>query len=239
MMRLRTVRRTKSNDDGNEQPDGQRNERRNRAVGHDAVVDVHDEEGRRQRKDVHQQCRRGDMHVVRPKALHDRPEPMLAGRIAGGGDMGVGYDGRPDQDRVTDIVGGLGAQRDGLRVGRSRWVDHLRQAWIAIDLVQNPRAAVPHDDHGGQHQRRDVGELAFVDLDFQSGAGCGPLIERDRQLAVGDRKAGEQRRTGQRAAMVRREIQDAVGERVGNGRRSRRRLLDGLGRHSLKGIHER
>ena len=81
MMRLRTMRMTKSKIDRNAHADRQRDHRGHGAVRHHAVVDVHDEERARQREHVHDQRGDRDVAVVRPEPADDRPEPVRARQI--------------------------------------------------------------------------------------------------------------------------------------------------------------
>src|SRR5205823_5480393 len=55
-------------DDRNHKADRQGDERGRRAVGNDAIVNVHDEQGRGERQDVHEKSRQCNVRVVRPEA---------------------------------------------------------------------------------------------------------------------------------------------------------------------------
>ena len=80
------------------------------------------------------------------------------------------------QECKTDIASGLGIEGHRLRIRSIRWIDDLGQAGIAVDLVEDARGAVTHNQDGWQNQRRDVGDLALEDLNFQARPSCGPFI---------------------------------------------------------------
>ncbi len=66
----------KIKDNCEQQPDRQGDEGGHGAVGDDAVVDVHDEQRRRQGEHVHDECRDGDVTVICPELADGRPEPV-------------------------------------------------------------------------------------------------------------------------------------------------------------------
>ena len=212
--------------------DRQRDQRGHGAVRHHAVVDVHDEEGAREREHVHNQCGDRDVAVVRPEAAHDRPEPVRAGQVAGGDCARIGARCRADQKRETQILGVEFAHRARLRSCTAARIDHSRHFRVEVDREQNARRAVAHREHGGQDQRWDLGELAPYGLAFEASLGGGALEERRRQAAVEDGEAGHQGFAADRAAMMRCEEKQRIGQRIPGvlGRRGRRVRLGGTTR---------
>src|SRR5262245_37331245 len=111
---------------------------------------------------------------------------MLAWRFASGGDVGVGYHRRLDQERIAQIVTLVRSERSRLFDRGTRRVDDLCLGPIAIDLVQDARAAVAHEERGGKDKGRDVGDLALDNLDLKTGAGSGALVKRNCQPPIDD-----------------------------------------------------
>ena len=81
-MRPRTMRKHEIEHDGDDHADRKRNQRRNRAVRHDAIVDVHREDRRGEREQIDDQRGNRDVAVVLPEPLGDGPEPVLLHRRA-------------------------------------------------------------------------------------------------------------------------------------------------------------
>ena len=101
-----------------------------------------------------------------------------------------------------------------------RRVDDLR---VVAAAGQNARRAVLHDQHGRQHQRRDILQFALDRLGLEAGAGGGSFEQRDRQMAVFNRQPGQQRIAAERASMKRRKKDQRIRKRIslprGGGRR--------------------
>ena len=95
--------------DGDAHSDGERDQRRDRAIWHDAVVDVHDEKRARQRQHVHDQGGGRNVAVIRPETPDDGPEPVRARQVAGGDRPRIAADaGRTRKCIAKIFVGELG-----------------------------------------------------------------------------------------------------------------------------------
>ena len=225
MMRLRTMRMTKSKINRDAHADRQRDQRGHGAVRHHAVVDVHDEEGARQREHVHDQRGDRDVAVVRPEAARrpTRTSARAAGRRRRRRAHRRLAAGRTRNAKPRYSALSSRSERDWGR-GIAARIDDRRRLGVEVDREQNARRAVAHREHGGQHQRGDFGELAPYGLAFEAGLGGGALEQRRRQPAVEDRQAGQQGFAADRAAMMRGEEKQRVGQRIpgGLGRRGRR-----------------
>ncbi len=76
----------------------------NRTIGDDAIIDVHREQRRGERQQVHQKSRKRDVAVVRPEAPDHAPEPVMIRQATGGDGTGIGRRFRPHQEGITGIA---------------------------------------------------------------------------------------------------------------------------------------
>jgi len=158
--------------------DRQGNQRRKRAIGDDAVVDAHGEEGRRQREHIYQEGCKRDVAVAAPMQLDHRPEPMASRQIACSDGACVALDRRPDEECVSGVVGRDGLDRVKLgETGRQGRIEDFDIASGFVEFQQDQRRPILHDKDGRQHQRGDIGNVAFDGFGLEARALSCTVIE--------------------------------------------------------------
>ncbi len=133
-------------DDRDDHADRKRNERRDRAVRHDAIVDVHREDRRAEREQIDDQRRDRDVAVVLPESLGDGPEPVRLRRCSAGYAV-VGLRGRANEECIAEVILRVGADATP-GVGEVR--DGSMTFGVGAAAGQDARRAVLHDQNGGQ-----------------------------------------------------------------------------------------
>jgi len=81
----------------------ERDQRRNRAVWNDAIIDVHREERSGESENVDDEGGNRDVEVICPELLNGSPEPMRRRDVAGRAYAPVCGGGRPDKKHRTEI----------------------------------------------------------------------------------------------------------------------------------------
>ncbi len=230
-------------DDGDDHADAERDQRGDRAVRNNAVVDVHDEDRRGERQDVDDQRRDRDVAVIFPEPADDGPEPARLRHAAGCHRARVGLHRRTHEEGVAEIVGGVRAERDTRAAGNRR-IDDGRALNVAAIVAadKNARRAVFHDQHGRKHERRNFGDRAAHGFRLESGTRGRAFEQGDGEAAVLDRQRGEQRLTAQRTAVMGGKEQQRIGQRIAGRRRGGcgfRGLCELSRRHAERGADGR
>ena len=174
-----------------EGPDRQYPKRVDRVVRHHPIVDVHDEQRRRQGEGVDHDGGDQDFGVGRPLAEQGRPEPVP---LALEGDRPVALlvaDLRSGEERMAVIPPfDLGPRDRGHAAAGLR---HHDLQLIALAPGQNDALAILQEQDAGQRQGVDLVDR----LAHQPGAEPGPLErarrQRRRHAAFGQRQPGGER----------------------------------------------
>ena len=216
MMRLRTTCSRKSNDDGQRKSDRQRDQRRDRAVRNDAVVDAHGEQRRRERQHVDDEGRDRDVAVIGAEPADHRPEPMRLRHVSGGDRAGVGDGGRSHQIGKADILRGDGVHALDRRRFAARGIDDADTRRPPTSMANSTRAE-PSWNSSTQGSTSAGISCSGRSTSCASKPGSlrRPLVQPDVEDAAFDRQSGQQGAAAQRATVMRREVEQAVAEEIG------------------------
>ena len=180
-------------------------------VGHDAVVDVHHEQGRGQGDDIDHQAGGDGVGVQPARTLEGVAEPGMGTR---------------DQRAVGDVelVLRLSEKHPAGEVLRQRFARHTYFTAIAFAEQQPRGIAFPTQQHGAarvlehQHGRQGYGrnliQLALQYTALQTGACSGARQQVCGQTLRGQRQAGGQHGPAGGLVMQRTQRQQAVEQRV-------------------------
>ena len=110
---------------------------------------------------------------------------MVSGKIAGGNGTRIGFGRCPDEKGVAGILRRDRLDLQDLRSAwQCQWVENLGAIVRFIYSQKDQRGPIVHDEDCGKDQRRDIEQIPFYSLGFESCAPCRPIVQRNGQLPV-------------------------------------------------------